>query len=598
MKLPGDSDNMDKGVSHEMMQRSLQSQRRVVKRVGLLEDKVEQLENVEDRVDDLENTEIEPDTRLGDLADGAKKVAKGIGKSIGKNAALLADKAGKGLAKAGKSAASAAGKGIKSAADATGKGIKDAASATGKGIKKGVKDAASATGKGIKDTVGKAGKGIKNVGKGIGDFIKDKAKLAKSLGKDKPKSKGDKDKPDKDQTTSGSENVKPPTPTTQPLDNLVPDPIAAHGKDKDGNTIYDSHERVRQFFESQGKPVSAKYAKPSDSPKVESLENVNASEDDTVDKVKKDLSDEFEVDEKMKRAFSEALALPAKSAAVAMTDLLEKIPAPSKEASKILNRNISKLAAAFNLGAASAEVANDEEDNDSDEEGEKRPRWQVMLGNLIGKAFKSNNTAEEGGGGGGQPMLPPAAGDPSYGRRAPFTGTADGIGLGDPKSGERSMQPIKKRKSLARKLFNMTPMGMAFNAGTKIFQGAKGLAGKAAGSGLGKGLKGIAGKAFGMTPMGMGLKLGMKAFGGIKNMFSPKNEQTVNLTELTDKTIKENRESADSKTEKQVALATGVVGANEDATPPPPSPQEGSELAQPEIIDSPYLDVYNTTSQF
>ena len=586
MKLPGDSDNMDKGVSHEMMQRSLQSQRRVVKRVGLLEDKVEQLENVEDRVDDLENTEIEPDTRLGDLADGAKKIAKGIGKSIGKNASLLADKAGKGLAKAGKSAATAAGK-----------GIKDAADATGKGIKKGVKGAADATGKGIKDAAKKTGKGIKNVGKGISDFIKDKTKLKKSLGKDKPKSKGDKDKPDKDQTTSGSDNVKPPTPSPQPLDPLIPDPIAAQSKDKDGNTIYDKNERVRQFFESQGKPVPAKYAKPEDSPKVESLDNVNASEDDAVDKVKKDLSDEFEVDEKMKKAFSDALALPAKSAAVAMTDLLEKIPAPSKEASKILNRNISKLAAAFNLGAASSEVANDEEDNDSEQDGEKRPRWQVMLGNLIGKAFKKNNTAEEGGGGGGQPMLPPAAGDPSYGRRAPFTGTADGIGLGDPKSGERSMQPIKKRKSLARKLFNMTPMGMAFNAGTKIFQGAKGLAGKAAGSGLGKGLKGLAGKAFSMTPMGIGLKLGMKAFGGMKNIFSPKNEQTVNLTELTDKTIQENRESADSKTEKQVALASGVV-AGDDTPPPAPSPQEGSEFAQPEIFDSPYLDVYNTTSQF
>ena len=590
MKLPGDSDNMDKGVSHEMMQRSLQSQRRVVKRVGLLEDKVEELEKVEERVDDIESAEIEPGTKLGDIA-------KGIGKSIGKNASLLADKAGKGLAKAGKSAATAAGKGIKSAADATGKGIKDAASATGKGIKKGVKGAADATGKGIKDAAKRTGKGIKNVGKGISDFIKDKTKLKKSIGKDKPKSEDDRDKPDKDQTTSGSENVKPPTPTTQPLDDLVPDPIAAHSKDKDGNTIYDVNERVRQFFESQGKPVPAKYAKASDSPKVESLENVNASEDDAVDKVKKDLSDEFEVDEKMKKAFSDALALPAKSAAVAMTDLLEKIPAPSKEASKILNRNISKLAAAFNLGAASAEVANDEEDNDSDQEGEKRPRWQVMLGNLIGKAFKSNNTAEEGGGGGGQPLLPPAAGDPSYGRRAPFTGTADGIGLGDPKSGERSMQPIKKRKSLARKLFNMTPMGMAFNAGTKIFQGAKGLAGKAAGSGLGKGLKGLAGKAFSMTPMGMGLKLGMKAFGGIKNIFAPKNEQTTNLTELTDKVIQENRESADAKTEKQVALATGVV-AGGDTPPPPPSPQEGSELAQPEIIDSPYLDVYNHTSQF
>jgi hypothetical protein len=588
MKLPGDSDNMDKGVSHEMMQRSLQSQRRVVKRVGLLEDKVEQLESVEERVDDIESAEIEPGTKLGDIA-------KGIGKSIGKNASLLADKAGKGLAKAGKSAATAAGKGIKSAADATGKGIKDAASATGKNIKKGVKGAADATGKGIKDAAKRTGKGIKNVGKGISDFIKDKTKLKKSLGKDKPKSKSDKDKPDKDQTTSGSENVKPPTPTTQPLDNLVPDPIAAHGKDKDGNTIYDSHERVRKFFESQGKPVPAKYAKPSDSPKVESLENVNASEDDTVDKVKKDLSDEFEVDEKMKKAFSDALALPAKSAAVAMTDLLEKMPAPSKEASKILNRNISKLAAAFNLGAASAEVANDEEDNDSEESGEKRPRWQVMLGNLIGKAFKSNNTAEEGGGGGGQPMLPPAAGDPSYGRRAPFTGTADGIGLGDPKTGERSMQPIKKRKSLARKLFNLTPMGMAFNAGTKIFQGAKGLAGKAMGAK--DKIGGLAKKAFGMTPMGIGLKLGMKAFGGMKNIFSPKGEQTVNLTELTDKTIQENREAADSKTEKQVALAAGVT-AGENTPPPAPSPQEGSELAQPEIFDSPYLDVYNTTSQF
>ena len=584
MKLPGDSDNMDKGVSHEMMQRSLQSQRRVVKRVGLLEDKVEQLENVEDRVDDLENTEIEPDTRLGDLADGAKKIAKGIGKSIGKNASLLADKAGKGLAKAGKSAATAAGKGIKSAADAT-----------GKGIKKGVKGAADATGKGIKDAAKKTGKGIKNVGKGISDFIKDKTKLKKSLGKDKPKSKDDKDKPDKDQTTSGSDNVKPPTPSPQPLAPLIPDPIAAQSKDKDGNTIYDKNERVRQFFESQGKPVPAKYAKPEDSPKVESLDNVNASEDDAVDKVKKDLSDEFEVDEKMKKAFSDALALPAKSAAVAMTDLLEKIPAPSKEASKILNRNISKLAAAFNLGAASSEVANDEEDNDSEQDGEKRPRWQVMLGNLIGKAFKKNNTAEEGGGGGQLSLPPGQAGDPDYGIRAPFTGTADGIGLGDPKTGERSMQPIKKRKSLAKKLFGMTPMGMAFNAGTKIFQGAKGLAGKA--SGLGKGLKGIAGKAFGMTPMGMGLKLGMKAFGGIKNIFAPKGEQTVNLTELTDKTIQENREAADSKTEKQVALAAGVT-AGENTPPPAPSPQEGSELAQPEIFDSPYLDVYNTTSQF
>ena len=44
MKLPGDSDKQQ-SVSHEMMQRSLQSQRRVVQRVGLLEDRVDQIES-------------------------------------------------------------------------------------------------------------------------------------------------------------------------------------------------------------------------------------------------------------------------------------------------------------------------------------------------------------------------------------------------------------------------------------------------------------------------------------------------------------------------------------------------------------------------
>ena len=84
---------------------------------------------------------------------------------------------------------------------------------------------------------------------------------------------------------------------------------------------------------------------------------------------------------------------------------------------------------------------------------------------------------------------------------------------------------------------------------------------------------------------------------GIQGLNEPKGEQTVNLTELTDKTIQENREAADSKTEKQVALAAGVT-AGESTSSPAPSPQEGSELAQPDIVDSPYLDVYNTTSQF
>ena len=389
-------------------------------------------------------------------------------------------------------------------------------------------------------------------------------------------------------------------PKALPAANLVPDPIAAYGQDTDGSTIYDKAERIRRFKEERAKRAAGFVAPPKeagDISKVDKLEDVGAGEDQVKEKVKKDLEDEFSIDPKMKKAFMDALALPAKSAAVAMTDLLEKIPAPSKEASKILNRNISKISQAFKLGAASSEVANDEEDNDNKKGGS----GGSVLGTLVAKAFNLVKGAVGGGSGGegegegapvsGQPMLPPASGDPTHGRRAPYTGTADGIGLGD--GSGRAMQPIKKRKSLASKLFGMTPMGMAFNAGNKMFKGMKSFTQSKAFNNI----KNIGGKAFGMTPMGMMAKFMMKntKIGGI----FAKGEQKTNLTELTDKTIQENRAASDAKTKKQVDIAAGTGAAMAAASgSAPPMQQEGGALANPEIKESPYLDVYNVTSQF
>jgi len=572
MKLPGDSDKQQ-AVSHEMMQRSLQSQRRVVQRVGLLED----------RVDQIESAEVEPGVDIGDLADGAKKIAKGIGKSIGKNVQLLGDKAGK--------AAQAAGK---AALDATGKGIKSAADATGKGIKKGVKGAVDATGKGIKKGIGKAGKGLTNVGKGLRDFIKDRAKVAKGIGKKSPVGKGGKGEAD---TSTGRSNV---APKPEPKQNLVPDPVAAMGVDPKTGEYLSKEERIRQFKERRemrAQGIDPDLPEAGDISKVDKLEDAGIGEDQVKNKVKKDLEDEFDIDPKMKKAFMDALALPAKSAAVAMTDLLEKIPAPSKEASKILNRNISKISNAFKLGAASAEVANDEEDNDNKEE-----KGGSVIGGLLAKAINFVRGKVGGGGGeeggedtGGAIVQSPGGamvGDPTEGRRAPYTGTADGIGLGDGGKGTRAMQPIKKRKSLARKLFNLTPMGMAFNAGNKLFKGVKNIAN----SKTFKNLKGIAGKAFGMTPVGMMAKFMMKNNPIMKRVFNK--EQTTNLTELTDKTIQENRDSADAKTKKDIALAAGTGDVAAAQKSPPPMQQEGGALAQPSIRKSKYIDLYNTTSQF
>ena len=430
-------------------------------------------------------------------------------------------------------------------------------------------------------------------GGGLAKFIANPSAITKAM-----------DIPASQQIVDVSSTDVTPKPTVAPkalpAANLIPDPVAAFGQDAEGNTIYDKAERIRQFKENKAKRAAGFVSPPKeagDIPKVDKLEDAGIGEKDVKEKVKKDLEDNLEIDPKMKKAFMDALALPAKSAAVAMTDLLEKIPAPSKEASKILNRNISKISQQFKLGAASSEVANDEEDNDNKEEGGKGGSF---LGTMLAKAFNLAKGAVSGGGGtgdgapvSGQPMLPPASGDPTYGRRAPYTGTADGIGMGD--GSGRAMEPVKKTRSMASKLFGLTPMGMAFNAGKGLLKGAKGLAGKMGKAGLG----GIAKKAFGMTPMGLGLKLGMKAFGGVKNIFAPKTEQTTNLTELTDKTIQENRENADAKTQKQIDVAAGTGAAIAASVPtPPPMQQEGGELAQPKIKKSGYLDLYNRTSQF
>ena len=450
----------------------------------------------------------------------------------------------------------------------------------------------------------KAAQSMKNIGKGIGNFITNPNAVRSAMGV--PASE---QTVDVEATSLGSEPIV--KAKAQPKQDLVPNTsstaiVKRRGRPKKFQTKaeVDADINLREY-----QKIKKKYDKLKASKKVTSLAKGGMDGGDKKKNIDKKLEKDFQLDPKMKKAFSDAMALPAKSAAVALIDLLEKIPAPSKEASKILNRNITKIANAFKLGAASTEVANDEEDNDKDDDDKKPTLLQALIGKAMNAFGGGDKTEGETGGSGATPelpgsspqqmLLPPQAGDPTTGKRAPYTGTADGIGLGDGGKGTRAMQPIKKRKGLAKKLFGMTPMGMAFNAGAKAFKGLKGLRDKK--NALNDKIKGAAGKALAASPIGMAMNFGMKALKGVKNIFNPPDEPSQNLTELTDKTIKETRAAKDAKIKK---LSEGAEGTGDAAMSGLMSGgvsaggQEGGELAAPNIEESPFINAYNVTSQF
>ena len=390
-------------------------------------------------------------------------------------------------------------------------------------------------------------------------------------------------------------------PVAQPTQNLVPDPVVAMGVDPKTGKYLTPEERKRQFKERRAKRamgIDPDLPQAGEISKVDKLEDAGIGEDQVKNRVKKDLEDEFDIDPKMKKAFMDALALPVKSAAVAITDLLEKIPAPSREASKILNRNINKISDAFNLGAASTEVANDEADNDN------KSKKGTVIGGLLSKIFNLFTRNKSGGNtggasdngsssGSGDSSAIVTQGDATEGRRAPYTGTADGIGLGDGRVSRSSQNKAGKPRSSM--IMNATSVfggrGNTMSTGPSNFVELASMNTHPLVS------NSAAAYATRNRTMSSGERyLQLKAEREKQKRILNK-EPVTNLTELTDKTIQENRDSADKKTQKQVAIAKGTS----DAIPTPtvnPYQQEGGALAQPKIKNSKYLVSYNITSQF
>jgi len=76
--------------------------------------------------------------------------------------------------------------------------------------------------------------------------------------------------------------------------------------------------------------------------------------DDTfLNNISTKLEDDFDLDPLLKKGFGDALGLPARAAAAALLDLMSKIPAQTPEQKEILRENIREISSAYRLNKAS-----------------------------------------------------------------------------------------------------------------------------------------------------------------------------------------------------------------------------------------------------
>ncbi len=319
--------------------------------------------------------------------------------------------------------------------------------------------------------------------------------------------------------------------------------------------------------------------------------------------------EDYEVDDKFKKAFTTALTLPTKAAAAGLADLFSKTPT-TEEGGKIVKKNLKQLKAGYGLPIPEI---NDEEEYGG---GERSPEDQAELDRAL--AFVA---AEESG----QKALPPAAeeedkrewsapstmlgqllavgmrstGHKDWAAEAPAKGdplipdfaTAPGYMpgyIGDGKGFWGKMGSGLKK--VGKTAFDMSPVGLGLK-GAKAFKNSK------IGKGLGgflKGAGGIAKKAFKYTPMGMAMSAGSSIINKIRG-----GDQKTNLNELTENVISENAAKKKELTKLSAAPPAQITMPSQGQTKSGGSKMDqGGPESIPKVKYSPYFDEYAITSQF
>ena len=343
-------------------------------------------------------------------------------------------------------------------------------------------------------------------------------------------------------------------------------------------------------------PDSSGTYQPQTNKQTESLAEAGVTNDLT--KVTGAVLDDFKIDDKLAKAFSESMALPARAAAVALADLLSKISIPGS--SDIVKTEVQKVSSAFNVPPPPTG-----EERVQDEEEKVKTKSIGELAVLYG-AMGIDAIANKFGGGSGSddvasatPLLPPAK-DQLALPTSSIVKMGDGYAYGEPfpmmgYSGSMvgDGNPIKSRKKT--RTDGIVPMDVSFgDSSTNITQNVNKKSGF-----LGN-LGGFAKKALMFSPAAMLATAGYKAMKSVhNNLFAQNDEQKTDLNELTNNVITENRDLVTHNTEitKQNIASEIAMPAIPTTTPPVKSPEGGAEAA-PVIELSPYFDEYASTSQF
>ena len=341
-------------------------------------------------------------------------------------------------------------------------------------------------------------------------------------------------------------------------------------------------------------PDSSGTYQPQTNNQTESLAEAGVTNDLT--KVTGAVLDEFKIDDKLAKAFSESMALPARAAAVALTDLLSKISIPGS--SNIVKSEVQKVSSAFNITpppVGEERVQNKEEKVKTKSIGELAVLYGAMGLDAIVNMFGAKPTTIAST----TPLLPPVK-DQLALPTSNIVKYGDGYAQGEPfpmmgYSGSLFGDSKKGRSRKKTRTDGVVPMPVSFgDSNTNITQNVNKKSGF-----LGN-LGSFAKKALMFSPAAMLATAGYKAMKSVhNNFFATNDEQKTDLNELTNNVITENRNLVTHNTEitKQNIASEIAMPAFTTGAPPVKSSEGGAETA-PVIELSPYFDEYASTSQF